>query len=86
MGMLGDVKTGLSTQFTKFGEFGSGGTSDRLERHAPLSRYGTNHPVDKALWKVDRAREVASKIKTKKGPSHVTSVLHGAVSLQKGAK
>lgn len=83
MGMLGDIKTGLSV-----GQFKSqGGSTDPLERHAPLSRYGTTHPVDKALWKYDRVKEVAGKVKKPMSRAkHAESVLVGAVSAQKGAK
>ena len=43
-----------------------GGTTDPTERTAPLSRYGTHHPVDKALWLKDRAAEVGKKFTTAK--------------------
>lgn len=63
------------------GQFLGGGTSstDPTERTAPLSRYGTHHPIDKALWKVDRGKEIVGKIKgTKKAPGEVLASVSAA--------
>jgi hypothetical protein len=46
----------------------------------PLSRYGTEHPVDKALWHIDRAKEIKEKLKSKKVRPH--EVLAGVAAAQ----
>jgi hypothetical protein len=46
----------------------------------PLSRYGTEHPVDKVLWGVDRAKEIHAKLKSKKVKPH--EVLAGVSAAQ----
>lgn len=66
------------------GQFLGGGTSstDPTERAAPLSRYGTHHPVDKALWKVDRAKEIGAKLKGDKPKAGPHAVLAGVSAAQ----
>jgi hypothetical protein len=76
MGLLGDLKNLNPGQFPGMG-------NDPQERHAPLSRYGTNHPVDKALWKVDRVKEIRGKMKSKKVAPH--EVLGSVAASQKSA-
>lgn len=77
MGILGN----LSGQFSS--AVSPSKPTDPYERHAPLSRYGTTHSVDKALWKYDRAKEIHKALKTKAAPHEVLS---NVAAIQKGAR
>jgi hypothetical protein len=86
MGILGDTNTGLSLgQFAKHVLVNTVSGSkplDPFERHAPLSRYGTQHRYDKGLWVTDRAKEIGTKLKTGLHEK-ATSTLNNTVAAQK---
>lgn len=68
MGILADEKNMNPDQFP------------HVESVHPLSRYGTEHPIDKALWGMDRVKEIGSKLKSKKTKPH--EVLAGVSAAQ----
>jgi hypothetical protein len=71
MGILANVSNLNPGQFK---------TADPLERTRPLSRYGTEHPVDKALWLKDELTRVKGKITAGKSKPH--EVLAGVAAAQ----